>query len=206
MSPLTLSSPPEKPTTLAELFAFYHEYVKLLYSYVQTSNTLPVETLFELNAAFDHISRIWAYQEKEAIAVQQAYGHLKRSCLDIFKLVMKDTRSNYDQLLKLDTSAIDNGEFDKEMRALFARIKSGALEARRLEGDQVGDGKVMAFDRWQPVFADCLKFEQTFFLHKHVDWAHHRYLGRLFGSRIVAGLLGAVIGVTLKFALERCFS
>ncbi len=49
-----------RPTTFEELFAFYHQYVKLLYSDVQTQNVLPAETLFEMNAAFDHVSRHWA--------------------------------------------------------------------------------------------------------------------------------------------------
>lgn len=52
-----LPAPPKEPSNIAELFAFYHDYVKVLYSAVQTENALPQEVLFELNAAFDHLSR-----------------------------------------------------------------------------------------------------------------------------------------------------
>ena len=48
---------PGKPKKFEELFKFYHEYVKLLYSSVQAGGSLPAEVLFELNAALDHVSR-----------------------------------------------------------------------------------------------------------------------------------------------------
>src|SRR5690242_4609010 len=101
-----------KPKTFPDLFKFYHEYVKLLYSSVQTRNALPVETLFELNAALDHISRHWAYNESEAEVVDKALSHLKRSCLDIFRLKVKEQREQFKELRKVDTSIIDNGDFD----------------------------------------------------------------------------------------------
>jgi hypothetical protein len=54
------------PQTFKEVFDFYNRYVKLLYCDVQATNVLPVEVLFELNAAFDHTSRHWVYGETEA--------------------------------------------------------------------------------------------------------------------------------------------
>ena len=71
------------PTTFADLFKFYHEHVKILYSSVQVENVMPVELLFELNAALDHVSRHWCYGESEKEAVEKAYSHLKRCCLDV---------------------------------------------------------------------------------------------------------------------------
>lgn len=65
------------PKNLNELFEFYYEFVKPLYSQVQVKNELPAETLFELNAAFDHLSRHWKYDQSEEEAVDKAYGHLK---------------------------------------------------------------------------------------------------------------------------------
>ncbi len=96
----------EKPTTFSELFKFYHEYVKLLYSSVQAGGTLPIEILFELNAALDHISRHWAYHEDEASVVDKAYSHLKRSCLDVFKLKVRDAHDQFAELRKIDTIAL----------------------------------------------------------------------------------------------------
>jgi hypothetical protein len=51
----------DTPKNLQELFEFYFDFVKPLYSEIQTRNELPYETLFELNAAFDHVSRIYTY-------------------------------------------------------------------------------------------------------------------------------------------------
>jgi hypothetical protein len=110
--------PPAEPKTIEELFRFYNDYVKVLYALVQTENMLPNETLFEINAALDHLSRKWIYQDSEAHVVDKAYGHLKRSCLDIFKLQVAEARVQYEELRKLDTSAIDNGEFDKKLHSL----------------------------------------------------------------------------------------
>ncbi len=189
-----IPTPPRKPKTLDELFEFYHNYVKVLYSFVQTENKLPNETLFELNAALDHISRKWIYSESEEEVVSQAYGHLKRSCLDIFKLKVKETRDQYDELRKIDTSAVDNGRFDIELRELFNRIRKGATEARRFEGDKTGDGDgpIKAFDRWQPVFADCLELTETYYLHKDLPWAKRRYWRHNLTNWIIAFGIGAL--------------
>ena len=78
------------PKTLAELFDFYFDEVKVLYAAVQAENTLPAEVLFEINAAFDHLARHWRHKEGEADAVAKTFGHLKRACLDIFKIRARD--------------------------------------------------------------------------------------------------------------------
>lgn len=162
----------KKPADLRGLFAFYHDYVKALYSYVQTENALAQETLFEINAALDHISRIYTYDEPEASAVGKAFGHLKRSCLDIFKLYVKETRNQYNELNKMDTSSVDNGDFDGNYHRLFNKIKRAALDARRLEGqwDDNDAGTHVSFDRWQDVLGMCIEFRENFFYHQRVLW------------------------------------
>lgn len=194
-----LPAPPQEPRTVGELFGFYHAYVKVLYSAVQTENVLPQEVLFEINAAFDHLSRYWIYGEEENIAVRKSYGHLKRSCLDIFKIAVRTARTQYDELRKLDTSSIDNGEFDRNLLELFAQIRSGATKARSMEGNGNGDedGPIKAFDLWQPVYADCLKLEQEFYHHKALDWARRRWISKYWKSTlatIVAAFLAGVAG------------
>ena len=52
----------KEPTTFTELFEFYQNNVKLFYSAVQAENELPTEILFEINAAFDHLSRHYIYK------------------------------------------------------------------------------------------------------------------------------------------------
>lgn len=192
--PPALPNPPKAPSTITELFAFYHDYVKVLYSAVQTENALPQEVLFELNAAFDHLSRHWTYGEPEDKVVRQCYGHLKRSCLDIFKIAVREARKQYDALSKLDTSAIDNGEYDKKLHALFAEIRKGATEARRLEGDgrTDADGPIKAFDAWQPVLANCLRLDTEFFHHTALDWAKRRWWTKYWKSTLVASAFAFV--------------
>lgn len=50
-----------------------------------------MEILFELNAALDHLSRHYTYKESEAEAVAKAYAHMKRACLDVFKITLRET-------------------------------------------------------------------------------------------------------------------
>src|SRR5690349_4139765 len=109
-----------RPTTIDKLVEFYYAEVKPLYSSVQLTNELPVEILFEINAAFDHLTRHWAYEETEEHVVDKAYSHLKRSCLDVFKITVKRAVEQFNELRGIDTSAIDNGEFDRKLVALMS--------------------------------------------------------------------------------------
>jgi hypothetical protein len=182
-----------RPTDFEGLFKFYHQYVKLLYSEVQTQNVLPIETLFELNAAFDHISRHWAIDEPEEEVVAQAFGHLKRSCLDIFKLKVQEARSQYDALCKLDMSVIDDtGEFERQLHRLFNEIRLDATEARRLEGEPDATNSVPAFERWEAVYVKCEKLEEEFFLYPKLKWARRSGIVTF----IRQNLWGFIIGVT----------
>jgi hypothetical protein len=166
------------PKTVEELARFYNDYVKLLYCSIESENSLPVEVLFEINAAWDHLSRIWIYKEPEEHAVSKAHSHLKRSCLDIFKLRVKKAIDQYNELKTLDLSYLDNGEYEKNLVALIHRIKKGAIDARRSEGDTRYDDEhnTKAFDKWEPVFNDAAKIETDFYLHPRLEWAKKKDL------------------------------
>lgn len=201
----TLPVPPKEPTTIPELFSFYNEYVKVLYSAVQTENALPQEVLFEINAAFDHLSRHWIYSEPEPAVVRKCYGHLKRSCLDIFKISVREARRQFDELRKLDTSDIDNGDFDKKLLVLFAEIRSGATAARKMEGNGNADptGPIRAFDAWQPVYAHCLQLETDFYHHPALDWAKRKWWIKYWKTTLLSVALSFTSGVAGKvFAPE----
>lgn len=192
---------PQKPGSFPELFDFYDQTVKPLYASVSADNEVPVEVLFELNAALDHLSRHWIYGEKKEDVVEKAYSHFKRCCLDIFKLKVKATRDQYEKLMKIDISLIDNGSYQRDMISAWSNIKSSATEARRSEGLPVTiDGKIQAFEQWQPVYTACVDFEKKFFEHSHVDWARRKQ--RLFSLKsliisssvsLVTGLIGGLI-------------
>lgn len=116
---------------------------------------------------------------------------MKRSCLDLFKLRVKEARKQYDILCKLNTSFLDNGEFDLRLHHLFNEIRAGSTEARRLEGEQDVDNSVPAFDKWENVYTKCIRLQQEFFLHPKLNWARRK--GILVFIR--QNLLGIIIGV-----------
>jgi hypothetical protein len=190
-----------RPASFKELFEFYYETVKPLYSTVQLTNELPVEVLFELNAALDHVSRHWAYGETEADVSDKAYAHLKRSCLDIFKLRLKDAIDQFRQLRNIDTSIIDNGEFDRRLINLMAEIKAGARDARAKEGNTQEDDEqaIYAFELWSPVYANCVSLEKDFFNNQHVDWARKKESRSKWVERGYGFVLGVISSIIASF-------
>ena len=163
-----------RPQNFTELYSFYFQYVILLYSEVQSQNSLPQETLFEINAAFNHVARHWTYNQPEQEAVSLAFGHLKRSCLDLFKMKVVEARKQYDELRRLDTSVINNGEFDRDLRRLFNEIRRGAIDARQHEGELDGNDLVPSFELWEAVYVNCERLETDFYLCPHVEWARKK--------------------------------
>ena len=76
--------------TLQGVYEFYDELIKPTYSKIEANNnTLPVELLFEIHAAFDHIKRIYIEKEDEQSCCRKAISHLRRGSYDIFKLELK---------------------------------------------------------------------------------------------------------------------
>jgi hypothetical protein len=185
-----------KPTSLKELFEFYYQEFKPLYSELAAGNSAPAETLYEVNAAFDHLSRFWQYGEPEAETIRCVSGHLKRGCFDAFKIILKQTSDNHDKLNKIDTSIIDNGRFDHGMHALWSEIRTLAIEARCREGDSRDvEAWHEAFDRWKEVYVRCKRFDREFFLNEHVGWARKKEGRRKWWLRvegIVIGIVGSI--------------
>jgi hypothetical protein len=57
--------------TQEKLFLFYRDVVKQAYAAISARNQLPVEVLFEIHAAFDHLSRIYTYGESKETSVKK---------------------------------------------------------------------------------------------------------------------------------------
>jgi len=114
----------DKDTDFRGLFDFYYQEYKPLYCSVSAGNKLPQEALFEVAAAFDHIARHYSSDtgpgESESYCAGKALSHIKRACLDLYKLEYCDTKLIYDDLCKLPINLIDNGEYEKKLRGLFA--------------------------------------------------------------------------------------
>lgn len=193
----------ESPSDLDGLFDFYNKSLKVFYSDIQTENILPQEVLFEINAAFDHVSRIYTYNDSAPGAIKQAYSHLKRACLDIFKLKVKRTLDNYEYLKKINVSLIDNGDFEKRLHLLVSGIKKGTKKARILEGKTGNDPDypVKAFEHWIPVYEKCLEFEADYFNHPHLHWAKRKGVTLFWKRILLSSIVSFFLGWVLKPAL-----
>ena len=164
-----------KPRTISELFQFYYDRFKPIYDHVQSLNELPAQLGFEVQAAFDHLSRHWQCGEEEGPTVDRVAGHLKRATFDAFKLITRDARDQYNHLLNVDVSVIDNGDFQKQMIQLWVEIKEGAIQARAAEGNGGTPEKWHeAFDLWEGVFVSCRQFEKDFYRNPKIEWARTR--------------------------------
>ena len=145
------------------VFGFYHEYVKPLYCEIEAkNNALPVELLFEIHAAFDHLKRIYVEQEGREECCKKAISHLKRGSLDAFKLKLKYFNDSYDALRKskVDLSLVDNGRYWVSLVADRKDIIQLATEARMKEGITEPE---LAFDLWSQVSIAINEFEDKYF-------------------------------------------
>jgi hypothetical protein len=187
------------PTTLDELFQFYREKVKTLYSYSQSGNQLPQETLFEINAAWDHLARRFDSEnnQTEEYVVEKAYSHLRRSCLDIFKLALKNANDQYRDINKVDLSLVDNGDgvFKKELVSLLGSIRDKAEIARREEGRDFD----RAYDTWWEMYIECRRLEKDFYYSHKIQWARKRLWWKFFMNI----LMGLVCGVISTLFVQR---
>ncbi len=186
------------------LFLFYKDTVKQAYAAISAQNQLPAEVLFEIHAAFDHLSRIYTYDEPEVTAVKKAYGHLKRATFDIFKLFVKEHTDQWLDLRNKNLDYIDNGKFKHSVISLHYEIIDLAKKARSCEGEDTD----RAFENWIEVYAKCQKFTDEYYSSEKVEWADITYKKEKFTdilrkfflwfiSMIISGNIGAYIGTFL---------
>ncbi|MBN1868887.1 hypothetical protein JW916_16535 [Candidatus Sumerlaeota bacterium] len=193
------------PTDLKGLFDFWDGYVKILYCEHQTWNEVATEVLFEVQAAFDHVSRIWVYGENEADVVSKAYSHLKRACLDIFKLKLRVTLDLFDELKSTPIDLIESGRFESRLNKLVAEIREKSIEARRREGrPDHDDGLAEAFELWTEVYGLCDTLEKKYYLNSDIEWAERKSSRAKWRDRAYAFIVGGVlVGLCQNFLTER---
>ena len=165
---------PDPPHTVAQVFTLYYDQFKPLYNGIQAHGSVPVELLFEVVAAWDHLSRHWEYEQPEAACADRAASHIKRATFDAYKHFLRIATDEYDILKKVDTSIIDNGTFDGNMHTLISEIRIESAIARTAEGDTGVDGWSNAFDAWSSVYSKCERFHKEFFLNPAVEWAKRK--------------------------------
>ena len=117
-----------------EVYEFYSLRVKAAYSEVEARcNELPVELLFEIHSAFDHLKRYHLGEDTEERASEKAYSHLKRGVLDAYKLKLKYHNIDYKELFvgNYDLKLIDSGKFLPDALRMHSRIIECAKDARK---------------------------------------------------------------------------
>jgi hypothetical protein len=185
--------------TEKDVYLFYNDKVKILYSEIEArNNSLPIELLFEIHAAFDHLKRIHIDGEPENKCAEKAYSHLKRGLLDVFKLKLKYHNDDYAKLLKskTDLSFIDNGKFLPSLLEKRKIIIGLAKEARLFEGKPDDN----AFEKWYEVSGLIDQFEKEFFDSAKLQWAKkinflRDFRGLIIG--IITGIITGIIGSTI---------
>lgn len=184
-----------------EIFKFYNDRVKVVYCEIEAkNNTLPVELLFEIHSAFDHLKRIYVEKELEDECCNKAYSHLKRGLLDAFKLKLKYFNDDYNHLMnkKVDLRIIDSGTYLtdmlKEHKNLVERAKEARLSESKLDIDE-------AFSVWCEVSELIDLFETKYFDSEKIKWAEKQsffHFNANFWLGVLAGIISSVI-VTLLF-------
>jgi len=191
--------------TEKDVFQFYNDKVKILYSEIEArNNSLPVELLFEVHAAFDHLKRIYVDGESEDHCAKKAFSHLKRGLLDAFKLKLKYHNKDYEKLMKLKTDLrlIDNGNFLPSLLKKRKAIIAIAKEARLSEGKE---GLDIAFEKWYEASGLIDQFEKEFFDPAKIQWAKklnflHYSISFIVG--IITGVIGSAIAQYLPAILK----
>ena len=149
--------------TEKDVYIFYNERVKVAYSEIEArGNALPIELLFEINSAFDHLKRYHVDGQSEEEAAQKAYAHLKRGVLDAYKIKLKYFNEEYQKLFSDNDNKCENDNADYIRNAIREKnmITKLATKARMSEGsNNVSD----AFDGWYAVSIQIDEFEKKYF-------------------------------------------
>ncbi len=188
---------------IGEVFRFYNDTVKVLYSEIEArNNTLPVELLFEIHSAFDHLKRYFIDGETEDECCKKAFSHLKRGLLDAFKLKLKYFNDDCNNLLnkKADLRIIDSGTYLTDLLNDRKNIMNTARVARLEESKTDIDS---AFENWCALSKQIDDFEAKYFDSAKIKWAEKQsffHFNANFWLGVLAGVISSV-AVTLLFRL-----
>lgn len=182
--------------TEKDVYLFYSDKIKILYSEIEAQNNiLPVELLFEVLSAFDHLKRFHLDGEKEEICAQKAYSHLKRGSLDAFKLKLKYHNSQYNKIMQpnKELRLIDTGNFLPQMLNSHREITQTAKDARLAEG---ANDIEKAFNKWDKTSLLIDDFENIYFNSEKLDWAKSQNAVQK-RNQFVIGIITGVLASTI---------
>lgn len=188
-----------------DIYQFYNDKVKVVYCEIEAkNNTLPVELLFEINSAFDHIKRIYIEKENEEECCQKVYSHLKRGLLDAFKLKLKYFNDDYNHLInkKADLRIIDSGTYLTDLlndhKTLVEKAKNARLSESKTDVEE-------AFSEWCEV-SELIDFiEKKYFDSAKIKWAEKQSFFH-FNANFWLGVLAGVISSAIVTFMFNCLS
>lgn len=182
--------------SLKDVYSFYQDYVKPLYCEIEArGNELPVELLFEIHAAFDHLKRFHLEQEEEDLSSKKAISHLKRGTLDVFKLKLKYFHDDVDSLLKngVDLDLIDNGNFLPNLISAKNDVYDLARRARYSEGHK---DPAVAFDQWMATSIKIDEFSEKILTQEiKMSWAKRKTFSFKNKDTVKGMVIGLLTGV-----------
>ncbi|MCQ2336373.1 MAG: hypothetical protein MJ010_04235 [Paludibacteraceae bacterium] len=191
-----------------DVYEFYNEWVKPLYCEIEArNNSLPVELLFEVSSAFDHLKRFHLSEDVEDSACTKAYSHLKRGALDAFKLKLKYFNDDCNKLCGKngELRLIDNGSFLPKMLKDKTNIYKIAKQARLCEGNKDVD---TAFDNWCQVSILINEFGENYFDVVKLQWAEKQGFiknKRDFWIGVVAGVISSLLVSFILYIINLFF-
>lgn len=189
--------------TETDVYKFYNEQVKLIYSEIEArNNTLPVELLFEIHSAFDHLKRFHIDNQSESECCEKAFSHLKRGMLDAFKLKLKYFNDDYQTLIKskADLRIIDSGKYLSELLEKRKDLIKIAKQARLSESSKNIDE---AFELWANVSELINEIEEKFFDSAKITWAKRQSFFQFSGNFWIGVLTGIISSIAVWFITEK---
>lgn len=193
---------------IKDVYQFYNDIVKVLYSEIEArNNTLPVELLFEIHSAFDHLKRIYIDNESEDKCCSKAFSHLKRGSLDAFKLKLKYFNDDYNKLMgkKTDLRIIDSGHYLvdllKDRKEIINKARTARLDESKLNVD-------IAFEKWCEVSGLIDSFEIKYFDSSKIQWAEKQsffHFSANFWLGVLAGIISSIIATLIFSFIKRHF-
>jgi hypothetical protein len=187
-------------SSIRDVFVFYRDYVKPLYCEIEArDNSLPVELLFEIHAAFDHLKRCHVDDEDSEISCGKAISHLKRGTLDAFKLKLKYFHEDLERLQNsdIDFGLLDNGSFWPNLLNDKNAIINLAKKARISEGNP---DPSQAFDQWSETSINIDEFYEKFLVQQEkIEWAKKKTFSWLNKDTWRGILIGLVTGCVSSY-------
>ncbi len=181
---------------MKEVFVFYQDFVKPLYCEIEArNNSLPVELLFEIHAAFDHLKRSYVNEEDPKISADKAISHLKRGTLDVFKLKLKYFHEDLQPLLKskIDLSLLDNGAFLPKLLSEKSDIIGLAKAARLKESNP---DPAQSFELWSKTSVAIDEFYKKYLsVDDKIEWATRKTFSWQNKDTIRGVIIGFLTGI-----------